>query len=97
MKIDFTDAASGDLQSIRDYTLHNWGVAQEEKYLEELWRIFEEIAADSSRWRFRNDLFPGCQIASQGKPVILFKIEGDVVQVVRILHSGMDFRRHFPE
>jgi plasmid stabilization system protein ParE len=41
-------------------------------------------------------LFPGCRIAAQGRHVILFHIEGEVLQIVRILHAAMDFKRHLP-
>ncbi len=97
MTLDFTIAAAADLQSIRDYTLETWGAEQERIYLDSMWNRFEEILADSERWRRREDLFPGCQIAAQGKHVILFRIEGKVIQVVRILHSAMDFKRHLPK
>lgn len=97
MTLDFTDAAVSDLQSIRNYTLQTWGPKQEERYLNALWRKFEEILADPKRWRHRDDLFPGCQLAAQGKHVILFRVKGKVLQVVRILHSAMDYPRHLPE
>lgn len=94
MILDFTDAAVSDLQSIRNYTLESWGPVQEQEYLDSLWAKFEEILADPPRWRYRNDLFPGCQVAAQGKHVILFRIQDKTLQIVRILHSAMDFRRH---
>lgn len=62
-----------------------------------MWNRFEEILIDPERWRRREDLFPGCQIAAQGKHVILFRIEGKGIQVVRILHSAMDFKRNLPK
>ena len=40
--------------------------------------------------------FPGCQLAPPGKHVILFRIDGTVLQIVRVLHSAMDFKRHIP-
>ena len=97
MTLDFTKAAVADLQSIRYYTLKTWGPEQESVYLDSMWNRFEEILADSERWRRREDLFPGCQIAAQGKHVILFRIEGKVIQIVRTLHSAMDFKRHMSE
>ena len=97
MTLDFTPAAISDLRSIRDYTLETWGEIREQEYLNELWKKFDEILSDPQRWRFRNDLFPGCQIAAQGKHVILFRIDAEALQVVRILHSAMDSRRHLPE
>lgn len=97
MTLDLTDAALSDLRSIRAYTLEKWGEAQEEKYLNDMWDRFEEILKAPARWRNRNDLFPGCQLAPQGKHVILFRCEGDTLQIVRVLHSAMDFQRHIPD
>jgi toxin ParE1/3/4 len=97
MTLDFTPAALSDLQSIRTYTLQTWGARQEQLYLDSLWAKFETIVAEPAKCRTRNDLFPGCQIAAQGRHVILFRIHGNTLQIVRILHSSMDFRRHIPD
>jgi len=96
MTLDFTRAAVADIQSIRAYTLENWGGPQERRYLDSMWGKFEELLADPQRWRSRDDLFPGCQIAAQEKHVILFRIEGNVLQIVRVLHGAMDYPRHIP-
>ena len=97
MTLDLTDAAVGDLRSIRNYTLDQWGEEQEKLYLDALWEKLELILTDPGRWRSREDLFPGCQIASHGKHVILFRIQGRVLQIVRILHGAMDYSRHIPK
>ena len=97
MTLDFTAAAVLDLQSIRDYTLEVWGADQEQIYLDSLWDRFAQILREPRRWRFRDDLFPACQIAAQGKHVILFRVQGKVLQIVRILHSAMDYSRHVPD
>lgn len=94
MKLDLTRAALEDLRSIRAYTLENWGAAQEQKYLDQLWGKFESLSADPSPFRFRHDLFPGCQIAAEGKHVILFRVDHSILQIVRVLHSAMDYKRH---
>jgi toxin ParE1/3/4 len=96
MTLEFTDAAVSDLQSIRNYTLEKWGERQEEIYLDAMWDRFEEILIEPERWRFREGLFPGCQLAAQGKHVILFRVRGKTLQIVRILHSAMDYRQHIP-
>lgn len=98
MTLEFTDAAVSDLRSIRNYTLEKWGERQEQFYLDAMWNRFEEILIDPDpdRWRVREDLFPGCQLAAQGKHVILFRIRGKTLQIVRILHSAMDYPRHIP-
>jgi plasmid stabilization system protein ParE len=95
MKQDSTPAALDDLRSIRAYTLDRWGEAQEQRYLDQPWRRFEDIIKDSSRFRFRHDLFPDCQIAAEGRHLILFRVRKDILEVVRVLHSAMNFKLRF--
>lgn len=90
MIIDLTEAALQDLRSIRDYTLFTWCEEQEQKYLDGIWAKFETMSADPERFRRREKWFPGCRFAVHGKHVILFRIEGKVLQIVRVLHGSMD-------
>ena len=96
MKLILTQAALEDLRSIRAYTLEKWGELQEQHYLNGLWAKFETISADPTRFRFRQDLFPGCRIAAEGQHVILFRANSEVLEIVRVLHGAMDFKRHLP-
>lgn len=97
MKLDLTEAAIDDLRLIREYTVRRWGERQEEIYLQRFWNRFEKILAEPSIYRFRHDLFPDCQLAAEGRHVILFRVRKDVLQVVRVLHSAMDFKTHLAE
>ncbi len=97
MKLDLTPAAIEDLRAISQYTFDQWGPRHEESYLNEIWRRFKLIRSNPTKFRYRHDLFPQCQIASQGKHVILFRIQKEVIQVARVLHSSMDFKRHLPD
>ncbi len=89
-----TQAALADLRSIRAYTLEAWGKEQEEVYLNRIWERFELLRVDPGRYRIRPDLFPGCRIAAEGKHVILFRAGEDSLDIVRVLHAAMDFKRH---
>jgi toxin ParE1/3/4 len=94
MKLVFTHAALEDLRSIRAYTLETWGPEQETRYLDKMWAKFDSLRQDPDRYRQRPDLFPGCRIAAEGKHVILFRVGHEQLEVVRVLHSAMDFKRH---
>ncbi len=94
MKLTFTQAALEDLRSIRAYTLETRGVEQEDRYLNRIWARFDSIRLDPARYRLRPDFFPGCRIAAEGKHVILFRAGADLLEVVRVLHAAMDFKRH---
>ena len=96
MTLDLTKAAIEDLREIGDYTARIWGERQRVTYLENLWAKFQRILEAPELCRRRDDLFSGCRIAAEGKHVILFRVEGEILQIVRVLHSAMDFRRHVP-
>jgi toxin ParE1/3/4 len=96
MKLVLTRAALEDLRSIRAYTLAQWGEAQETRYLDRLWTRFESLRAAPERHRLREDLFPGCRIAAEGRHVILFRANHAALEIVRVLHAAMDYRRHLP-
>jgi toxin ParE1/3/4 len=96
VKLEFTHAALDDLRSIRAYTLDRWGAIQEQEYLDRLWNKFQQLMEDPSPFRFRQDLFPDCQVAAEGKHVILFRAQKRGLQIVRVLHGAMDFKRHVP-
>ena len=96
MKLVLTEAALDDLRTIREYTLETWGAEQEEKYLRKLWSRIESLRADPFRHRLREDLFPTCRIAAEGRHIVLFRAGQDILEIVRVLHSAMDFKRHLP-
>ena len=58
-----------------------------------LYQKFAEILEFPVRWRFREDLFPSCQVAAEGRHLILFQINNDILLIVRILHDSMDLVR----
>jgi toxin ParE1/3/4 len=96
MKLVLTLAALEDLRSIRAYTLETWGPDQEQRYLDQIWARFEDLSLHPDRYRLRPDLFPECRIAAEGKHVILFRANAGQLEIVRVLHSAMDFKRHLP-
>ena len=97
MKIKFSDDAREDVQDIADYTFETWGEKQETAYLDSLHEKLAEISATPERWRKREDLFAGCQVASIGRHIIFFRVQDEEIFISRILHQSMDIPRHiFP-
>ena len=95
MKLIFSPAAIHDLQSVATYTFDNWGSDQEKLYIEGLWKKLEEIRKHPETHRYREHL--KCQSARHGKHVIFFISVAGNVNVIRILHSAMDFSTHLPD
>lgn len=96
MNLLLTQAALEDLRSIRAYTMETWGDDQEQRYLDRIWSRFQDLRLHPERYRVRPDLFPGCRIAAEGKHVILFRANSGTLEIVRVLHAAMDFKRHLP-
>jgi toxin ParE1/3/4 len=97
MNLILTEAALDDLRSIRSYTLETWGEKQEAIYLRKIWNRIQSLREAPLRHHLREELFPGCRIASEGRHVILFHADARTVSIVRVLHSAMDFKRHLPD
>lgn len=96
MKLSLTEAVLEDLRSIRIYTLGTWGIEQEEIYLDKLWTRIEVIRSDPFCYRLREDLSPGCRIASEGRHVLLFRANKEALEIARVLHSAVNLKSHLP-
>jgi toxin ParE1/3/4 len=96
MKIILSPSAVRDLQFISDYTLRNWGAEQEQRYLNGLWEKLAAIQSNPSSFRLREDLVKGCRSTRHGQHVLFFAVQGQMLQIIRILHGAMDFSNHLP-
>ena len=83
-----------DLGEIWDYTLSQWGVEQAEKYVRELWSVMKQAADDPTTSIDIGDVRRGYRKFRTSSHVVFFKVTGDGIDVVRILHQRMDFERH---
>ena len=94
MKLILSPSAISDLQSISEYTLQTWGAEQEEHYLKGLWKKLAEIQSSPESYRLREGLVKGCRSARHERHVIFFAVQGQTLQIIRILHGAMDFSTH---
>ena len=94
MRLRLSKLALDDLDSIFAYTVAKWGEEQADKYAREIWRSILNLVETPERWRLRNSIYPGCRICLTGRHAVLYRIREGQVEVARILHGAMDFRRH---
>jgi toxin ParE1/3/4 len=66
------------------------GAEQEDRYLKSLWIKLSEIQTNPESGRMRADLAINCRSVRYGKHLIFFLVEGQSLQIIRILHSAMD-------
>lgn len=91
---ELSPRAKADVEEIWDYTEERWGTDRAERYIKELQQAIETVAHDPGRARSCDDIRPGYRRFSAGSHVIFFRVSGDHIEVVRVLHQRMDFDRH---
>jgi toxin ParE1/3/4 len=89
-----TPRARADLADIWRYTVQRWDRDQADRYLRELRRAIETIARGPSKGHRCDDIRAGYLRYPAGSHVVFFRMAGDGIVVVRILHQRMDFGRH---
>ena len=91
----FSPAAQRDLSTSWDYTEKTWGIEQATAYTRNIQRTCNGLITGDTISRDAGAIRAGYRKAAVGRHVIFLKLEasGDI-EIVRILHSQMDFDRH---
>lgn len=94
--------AIDDFTEILRWTEERFGARQSNAYEALLRATLAKLAADpliqpsKQRDKEIGAGFRTLHVARPGRHLILYRIETDIVQVVRILHDRMDVSRHLP-
>jgi len=86
-------AAETDLEAIWTYTERRWGVAQAERYLGDVFSNFERLCLFPELAAERSKFTPPVRIHPSGRHVIVYRIEGDTLEVIRVLGAQQDWMR----
>jgi toxin ParE1/3/4 len=91
----FSLAAQRDLDHIWDYSAETWSPAQANRYVENIRDACERLGTGRTRGRSIDDVRPGYfKLAVKSHFLFYRVIEGDIVDIVRILHQRMDLEAH---
>jgi len=91
----FLSAASqADLEAIGQFTEERWGPVQKRRYADLLRQRLEDLLDHPESGSAREELMPGLRCANAGQHLIFYRLEGDLVSVLRVLHHSMDVRLH---
>lgn len=88
------ELARADLEAIWDYTVEHWGVEQAERYLQELFGGFEDLATNPRLGRKRGDVKAGYRSFPQGRHVVFYVIAPGGIEVIGIVHHSADVDAH---
>jgi toxin ParE1/3/4 len=84
-----------DLQDIFDFTVVEWGEVQAEKYLYELYSVFERLVTFPMMGRARPKLVEDLRSFPLGAHIIFYLIWEDQIAIARVLHASRDVESLF--
>lgn len=86
--------AQDDLRTIWNYTARNWNPDQADRYVRQITRDIETVAALPTIGRSCSEVRPGYFRYPSGSHLIFYRAVASGIAVVRILHARMDADRH---
>lgn len=82
--------ARPDVRAIGDYSDERWGSDQARRYLDTIADSLDQIVQMPLAGSDHGDVSSGLRKWRSGSHNIFYRIRGDVVLIVRILHARMD-------
>ncbi|MDE3026908.1 MAG: type II toxin-antitoxin system RelE/ParE family toxin [Paracoccaceae bacterium] len=90
-------AARADLANIWTEGAATWGVAQADHYVDALFGLFDLLAAFPEMARERQEFTPPIRIHPGGAHLVLYRWEGQGVEILRILHGHQNLTAYLLE
>ncbi len=90
MKLDVAAAAQADLRAIYSYSVEHWGRAKAADYLDDIQTKMRALAESYLSGSPADEVRPGLRRQFAGSHTIWFRIEGDRLKVVRVLHQSRE-------
>jgi len=96
-KLELSKEADNDFESILIYTFNSWGKQQLLSYRTELKNALHFIRSNPLLGQRHPELPDGYRYWRGGSHIIVYRLEKDIVFVLRILHGRMNIAAHITE
>jgi toxin ParE1/3/4 len=90
MKIVLLPAARKDIADIWSYGAREWSRDQANTYARRLMAVIDALAENPERCPRADWVTPGYRRLLAGSHAVFYRVDGDVVKVVRVLHQSRD-------
>lgn len=90
LRLTFRPSARRDLEGIWDLGRARWGVTQAEDYVRRIKNTLDLLTCHPEMGRSCEDIRAGYRKRPVGVHVVFYRLTGDTIEVVRILHQRMD-------
>lgn len=94
-RLKISDEAYDDLVNIQNYTYQNYGESGWKDYGDALDAAITHIMLHPHSGYGREDIPPGYQVWNVKEHVMVYRVEGGEIYLVRVLHNKMNFRFQF--
>lgn len=95
--VEISEAADRDLENIFDYTCSEHGVDQATNYVSSFDEVFQSLTSYPEIGRTRPEIRKGLHSVVTGYHIVFYRILGDRIRIVRILHGARDLPRQFED
>ena len=89
---ELSPEADQDLEEIFDYTDREFGIDQAVEYLSGFDSLFVKLVNNPEIGRARDEIRKGLRSLLTEKHVVFYRILGNRIRIVRILHGSRDVR-----
>lgn len=90
-------AAESDLSDIWHYDADNWGIGQADRYVDGLFALFDLFSDFPEMARERAEFSPPVRIHPSGVHLMIYRMEGQGVEIIRILHVHQNLTAYLLE
>lgn len=90
MKLDIAVEARADLRAIHSYSVEHWGRVRAAAYLDNIQAKMCALAEPTLSGVPADEVRPGLRRQVAGSHAIWFRIEGDRLKVIRVLHQSRE-------
>lgn len=93
-KLALLARARQDMIDIRRYSLREFGRAAADRYVEDIRGVFELLRDNPAAGAALSAVGPDIRSFSKRAHRIVYRIRGETVEIVRVLHHSRDFSKH---
>lgn len=94
LKLVIRPRALADLKGIWRYSFQQWGVAQADRYLQDMDREIQELLQFPELGSSYELIRPGYRALHVKRHLVFYRRQGESLEIVRVLHEAMDVKNH---
>jgi toxin ParE1/3/4 len=97
LKINVTQRAKDDLETIWRYTNETWGEVQADQYVTALFERCLWLADNANVGKLRADIKDNYRSFPQGSHVVFYIVREEAIDILGIAHKSMDILNYFED